>query len=147
MGFEVFSKQTVASGKSPAVTIQKSGAISLNPSAYEMLKRPKAVELLWDKDLKVMGIRSTAETNPNAYHVRSQQSSAVIAGGGFMQHYGIDTAVAKRRAPEPELRNDILCIDMRQPGQTVISNRTKGAQRRAAAAETAENRLPRSPAT
>ena len=44
--FEKYSKDLVPLKRDPWVTLQKRGAISLNQSAFVLLERPAAVDLL-----------------------------------------------------------------------------------------------------
>lgn len=75
---------------------------------------PEGVELLWDSDRRVMGIRSAPLTNPNAYPLRpqGQKSSGpfLIAGTMFTKYIGIVTSAARRWVPK--LEDDILIIDL-----------------------------------
>ena len=126
MAFEVFKKGSAPISSVPSVTVQKRGLISMNRSAHVLIGAPEAVELLWDPDRKVIGIRPTDLSNPNAYPARAQGSKSergpfLIAGALFAQYIGMDTTVAMRWVPTVE--DDILCIDVSQPGQEATSNR------------------------
>lgn len=114
----------------PSVTIQKGGLMSLNRAAFNLIGAPVAVELLWDEERRVIGLRATAIDQPNAYPARPQSSKTdkgpiMIAGSLFTRFIGLDTSEAHRWVPTVE--NEILCIDLNTPGQTVRSNRTKAA--------------------
>lgn len=129
MGFEVFEKGSAPRSNVPTVTIQRRGLISLNQPAHALIGSPDAVELLWDADRRIIGLRPTASTSPNAYPARSQSSTRpergpfLIAGNLFARYIGIDTSEAFRWVPV--LEDGILCIDLNSPGQRVRSNRTK----------------------
>lgn len=119
MGFEVFKKGSAPVSTVPSVTIQKRGLLSLNKTAALMLDAdrnavPEAVELLWDSDRRVIGIRSAPITNPNAYPLRPQGQKAsgpfLIAGTMFTKYIGIDTSAARRWVPK--LENEILIVDL-----------------------------------
>lgn len=111
MGFEVFDKLTAAPTDEPTLGIQKSGVISLNRAAYRALGEPKAVELLFDRSRKVIGVRAAATTLPHAYAVRENSSgtSFLISGGAFTKHYGLP--VDKARRWHASIQQRVLCAD------------------------------------
>lgn len=125
--FEIFTKRLSPLRKIAGVTIQKRGGITLNALAYDMLGSPKAVELLYDRDLDVVGMRAVDESVPHSYVLRKQGAKVngpmVFAGRAFTQYYNIDTSVARRWVPTVE--NGILCIDLRNGGVRVTSNRER----------------------
>jgi hypothetical protein len=126
MPFEVFDKRQTALAKAPVVTIQRKGIISLNRAAYALMKEPAAVELLYDRDRKVVGLRPTDESTPHAYEVRVQTPSKdtgplLVAGTAFTNFYDIDTSVSRRWTPFVE--DGILCIDLSKPGAEIVANR------------------------
>lgn len=132
MGFEVFEKSSAPLTKVPTVTLQKRGTISINRSAHSLMDRAEFVELLWDRERRVVGFRPTEEDNPNAYPVRPQNSKTdtgplIIAGMAFTKFYGIDTDHAARYVPERE--GEIVCIALDGPHQRVTSNRNRAAHK------------------
>ena len=131
MPFERFDKRSVASTTSPFVTLQKRGPFGLNRSAYEVLGRPEAVELLYDRDEHIIGLKPVSPTEPYAFPVRPQGSrerisNFLVAGQSFTKHYGIDTSVARRYAAE--MQGDILTVDLKRGGVEATGPRTKRAQ-------------------
>lgn len=131
MAFKVFEKGSAPVSSVPSVTIQKRGLFSLNEAAQEMLKSPEAIQFLWDEERKVIGLRGVTLDAPNAYPARRQATSAgksgrgpvLVAGTLFTKFIGLDTSVAKRWVPK--LEEDVLIIDLNEPGQTVIANRSR----------------------
>lgn len=128
MGFEVFEKGSAPVSTVPAATIQKRGLISLNRAAHALIDSPEAVELLWDADRNMIGIRPASLENPNAYPARPQSPSSrkgpvLIAGSLFTRHIGLDTSEARRWVPTVE--NGILVIDLNTPGTRATSNRAR----------------------
>lgn len=130
MPFETFTRTRVPVTTEPYATIQKGGtAFSLNAAAFQALGSPKAVELLYDRDERLIGLRKVAPSTPHAYEVRGQgkrpdaPSNWLIAGRAFTQYYEIDTSVA-RRWPADE-RDGMLVIDLKDPGTEVFSNRNR----------------------
>lgn len=131
MGFEVFQKTSAPLTKVPSVTLQKTGVLSLNRAAMALIGAPSYVELLWDSERKVMGLRAAAEENPNAYPARPQNAKAdkgpiLVAAATFAQFYEIERESSRRWTPYVE--DDVLCIDMSRPGQMVSSNRSGSAR-------------------
>ncbi len=121
----------------PYVTIQKRGSMSFNRSAHAALGSPEAVELLYDPDEKIIGVRAVEATVEHAYPIRptgggkgADAGSFMVSGRAFTQYYAIDTEVS-RRYPAT-MADDVLCIDLRGQATEVTSNRNG---RRTATAE------------
>jgi hypothetical protein len=133
MGFEVFQRGSFPPPNAPSVTIQKSGHFSLNKGAMNLLHNPEAVQFLWDKDRRVIGIQAVSIESPNAYPARPQGpplqnpskngGATLIAGTLFTRFIGMDTSQARRWIPSME--GDVLTVDLKQSGQPVISNRDR----------------------
>lgn len=128
MSFEVFKKSSAPMPSVPSVTIQKRGLISLNRAAYALIEEPEAVELLWDAQNRLIGLRPTDLVNPDGYPARAQNAKSdrgpiLIAGSLFTRFIGLDTTHAKRWVPREE--GGILVIDLNVEGQPVSSNRRK----------------------
>ena len=133
MGFEVFQRGRFPPPNAPSVTIQKSGHFSLNKGAMSLLHNPEAVQFLWDRDRRVIGIQAVSIESPNAYPARLQASplqkthksggATLIAGTLFTRFIGMDTSQARRWIPRME--GDVLTVDLKQPGQPVVSNRDR----------------------
>ena len=127
MGFETFQRQRVAAGRDPAVTIQRKGVISLNIPAYEALGKPEAVELLYDRVEKLVGLRKADPSVEHAYMVRGlgraqrYNSNWLISGTAFTQFYEIPTETARRWIGS--MQDDMLVIDLKEPGLEVTGNR------------------------
>lgn len=140
MAFEVFDKRQSPLAKAPTITIQRRGLMSMNRAAFNLIGAPSTVELLYDRDAHVVGIRPASEDVPHAYSVRFQGDKetgpVVIAGTAFCQFYDIDTETSRRWTPS--VSGGILCIDLTQPGTTVVGNRALAATRRSEA-ESAED--------
>jgi hypothetical protein len=124
MAFETFKRQRAPISVDPAVTIQKRGTLSLNGAAYRALNEPEAVELLYDRDQKLMGLRKAEPSTGHAYVVRplgKGGSNWLISGKAFTTYYDIPIGVARRWAGHVE--NDLLIVDLKEPGLEVTSNR------------------------
>lgn len=124
MPFEEFDKRAAMASKSPFVTIQRRGPLSLNKAAYAAMGEPEAVTLLYDREEKLIGLKSVSLTNPRALPVRPQgpnQNTYMIAGRAFAQHYDLDTSVARRYAVE--MRDGLLVLDLKSPSVDVTGPR------------------------
>jgi hypothetical protein len=115
--FERFDQRHIAIAGSPFVTIQKGGRVmTINRAAYEMLGGPEAVEMLYSKPNRVIGIREVSKKEPYAFPLRGQgrkgqePSNYLVAVQAFTKHYGIDTSVAMRYPAE--MQEDILTISL-----------------------------------
>jgi hypothetical protein len=100
MPFETFSKSLVALRRDPQLTIQTRGTLTLNAAAYAALGEPRAVELLYDRAQRVLGLRPVPPDVAHAMAVRSPSTTAggpyVVSAMAFLRHYGIDTSEARR---------------------------------------------------
>src|ERR1700730_4080290 len=126
MAFELFEKRRIAMSNAPAVTIQKRGNFSLNARAHAELGEPEAVELLYDPDERLIGIKASVPERHNAYTIRPSNTGSttyMVAGIAFATYYGLDTTVAKRWTAE--MRDGMLIIDLKEPGTVVTSNRSR----------------------
>jgi hypothetical protein len=111
--FEVFTHRGMqGDGGGPFVTVQRGGSFALTPVADQLLGRPEAVELMYDRERRVMGFRAVASTIPHGYRVRAQKgsSSRLVSGKAFTRHYGIATDTA-RRYPATMI-GDVLAVKL-----------------------------------
>jgi hypothetical protein len=136
MPFEVFNRQRAPISSEPTITIQKRGNISLNTAAYVELGQPEALELLYDRDERLIAMRKVDPGGASAYTVRPLDPRArknprtatqlattyLVSGIAFTTYYGISTDVAKRWTPYRQ--DDMLVVDLKQPGMEVTSNRS-----------------------
>jgi len=115
MEFEVFDKRVAISPSEPVVGIQKGGVFTLNRAAFELLGKPVAVELMFNRAKKVIGFRAAPKVLPHAYSVRpnSAGSTYQVSGSAFARYYGISTE--KGRRWRAELVGKILTVDTTQP--------------------------------
>lgn len=135
MGFVVYEKGSAPIASVPSVTVQKRGLLSINRAAFALMKEPAAVELLWDPDRTIIGLRPVPIEEPNAYPVRAQVADSkrgplLIAGNLFTKFIGLNTDEAHRWTPYMD--EGILCLNVGKPGAKVNSNR--GAKKAADAA-------------
>jgi hypothetical protein len=125
--FEAFRKEQVALKREPQVTIQKRGVISLNNSAYTALGAPEAVELLYDVQSRIVGLHPVDARASRACFLRSPTGNGsgpfVISAMAYLHYYDIDLGSTRRWTAF--LDGGILCVDLRQPGTEVTSNRAR----------------------
>lgn len=115
--FERFDQRHIAIAGSPFVTIQRGGRVmTINRAAYEMLGSPEAVELLYSKKNRAIGLRRVSKKEPYAFPTRAQgrkgrnPSNYLVAVQAFTKHYNIDASVAMRYPVE--MQDDILTISL-----------------------------------
>ena len=96
--FETFTRRAAPVVREPVVALQRRGVLSLNRAAYELLGEPAAVELLFDRAGRRIGLRPVVGDAPHAYRVRKQPGSAtyLIGAKAFLQFYGIPHDQARR---------------------------------------------------
>lgn len=123
MGFEVFDRRSAPMRTAPSVTVQRKGIVSINAAARQLIGSDvRVVELLFDRERKVMAIRP-AETSPHSYELRqpSRSGQTLLSATAFMRAYGISTEVSRRYEPFEE--DGMLCIDFNGPSTAVRGNR------------------------
>jgi hypothetical protein len=126
MPFETFKRQRPPVSPEPALTIQKRGTLSLNAAAYEALDSPEGIELLYDRDERLIGLRKIAPTVDHAYVVRPLGRGGtnwLISGRSFTRFYGIPTEPARRWLARTD--GDMLVVDLKEPGTEVVGARSR----------------------
>ena len=109
---EVFRRQVLPGKQEPALTVQRDGVLLLNDAAHMALGAPDAVELLYARRERVMGIRAAGASTPDAYRVRKPSAGRgfLVSGRSFTNYYRIPTDVARRyRATK---NGDVLIIEL-----------------------------------
>ena len=104
MAFEVFSKRSAGKMRQPTITVQKRGTLSVNASAAAFLaggeipEKEVPVELLYDRERKILGLRKAQTEHVSVYMLRKQtkSDSFLLAGKAFTAYYGIPTGEARR---------------------------------------------------
>ena len=123
--FEVFTRRMIPLVKQPTVTLQKRGTLSFNKAAHVAMGSPEAVELLYDRAQKIIGIRAVPPEVEHAYPMRPQANKAdgpyIVSGAAFTKYYGIDTDEARRWTAVIE--DGVLLIDLGAAGTVVTGNR------------------------
>lgn len=126
--FEVFTRRSRPVVKQPSVAIQRRGNFSINRAAYELLGEPEAVELLFDRTERIMGMRPIDPSTPHAYPVRKQPNSAsyLVAGNAFTQFYNIPIGTTRRF--DAAVIDGVLAVDLKTEGHEIITHRGRAAE-------------------
>jgi len=121
--FEVFRKRMAPLVKQPYVTIQHRGTMSFNKAAHHALGSPEAIELLFDPNEQIIGVRAVDPRVEHAYPIRvtNAETSFIVSGRAFTHYYGIPTDISRRYPAE--ILDGVLCIDLKGGGTEVTSNR------------------------
>lgn len=122
MAFEVYDGRPAPQTEVPSVTIQKRGIVSLNTAAHEIIDKQVVVELLFDRERRVMALRP-ADPSSRTYKLRKAASGnqMLLSATAFMKVYDVDVTVTKRYQPFKE--DGMLCLDLSSPTSEVQSNR------------------------
>lgn len=124
--FELFTKRMIPLVRTPSVTIQKRGIMSMNAAAHAALGSPEAVELLFDRTHHVVMIRAVDRTEPHAYALRGigaeTSGTFVLSATAFAKYYDIDTAVSRRYVAEIE--DGAMYVNLDGDFAEVTSNRS-----------------------
>jgi hypothetical protein len=129
MAWQTFTKRMAPAVKEPYVTIQKRGVMSFNSAARAALGDPEAIEMLYDPDESLIGFRPVAPETHHAYPIRPSNRSEktfMVSGLAFTKYYDIDTSVSRRYVAE--MRDGVLCVDLKKEGHVVTSNRARATQ-------------------
>lgn len=90
----------------------------LNIEARHLLGDPEFVELLFDRDRDVIGVRASSGDSDSAYKLSGVRDAFwTISLISFLKFYEIEITESRRRVAT--LENDILCVDLREPGIVV----------------------------
>ncbi len=132
--WEVFDRKAKPLVSQPLVTLQASGTFSMNEASYDALGQPDQVELLYDREERVIGFRAATDKSPHSYPIKPQQNGRTFQTGGraFCKHYGIETGKARRFAGE--MIDGVLAIDLK--GEALDAGRAKYVKRAKPKSET-----------
>jgi hypothetical protein len=115
-GLQVFEGKGSVKLGAAYVTIQKKGVLGLNAASHELLGKPETVELLFNPEEQVIGIRQADGQAPHTYRIlaKSDGSALTISARAFLKFY--DVALERSVRYPAELVEGILIIDLRQEG-------------------------------
>jgi hypothetical protein len=131
--FEVFKRSHSPAMKAPAVTLMHRGQLSLNEAAYTELGSPEAVELMYSRADRVIGIRPVDPAEPHAYIPRTPAKQKgrgpyIISGAAFFSHFDIPVGPTTRHMAT--VKDGILTLDLKKPGIPVVVGESKQASKR-----------------
>ena len=109
----------------PTVSIQKSGAVTWNQSAHDAMGRPELVEILFDQDRSMLGLRP-AERSEGSFRVRrlGPQNTWITSARGALRRIGLLPENAFRQVAKQE--DSVLAIDV---SELLERTRESGAAR------------------
>jgi hypothetical protein len=121
--FEEFDRMNarVSRRVGESVTVQRRGNVGFSVEAMAALGNPRAVVYLVDRDERLLGFRPATPGTANASAVRG--SGRIASAVAVLKDLGADLSQS-RRYPLAE-SDGIRCIDLKQPGTIVTSNRRK----------------------
>lgn len=118
MAFEVYDRKNLNNTRigRPIGTLRSDGSLNLNPSAYELMERPESVELLFDPQNKVIGLRESDEYH--AYKVAAMPGGwKAVATTSMLKFYGVKISESTRY--EITYRDGLTRINLRKPVEIV----------------------------
>ncbi len=124
MPFEVFNKRAATSSKVPMVTIQKDGEFSMNKAAHDAFGAPDAVEILYDREEKLIAFRPAPVDGALSFPVKPQGNNSTgrqIAGKAFAKYYELDVTVARRYTAR--VKDGMLIVDLKEESAVVTGPR------------------------
>lgn len=88
----------------------------MNQAADMELGLPQYVELLFDPEYHVIGLRPAHHDRPTSYKVKDPEggTTRIVNSRKFSEHYGIRSRVTRRYVPFMD--GSILCVDLRDDG-------------------------------
>lgn len=96
------------------VSIHLRGILALNQQAQEALGNPDAIELFYDREYRIIGMKGAPRSSPDAYTVRHHaKHSSQIAGQSFLEFYNVPQSVRGRRY-RAEKDGVFLTVDLTQ---------------------------------
>ena len=129
--YEVYQRVRPPAISTPAVTVGKRGQLSLNRAAFEALGSPKAVELLYSRRERRIGIRAVDPEAAHAYRPHTAPKDHgrgpwVISGAAFMTYFNIQQEQTIRYTASVE--GNILSISLKDGG-TLLTSRNGRASK------------------
>jgi hypothetical protein len=130
--WELFERSHSPAIKAPAVTLMQRGQMSLNEAAYTELGSPEAVELLFSRTNRKIGIRAADPAKPHAYIPRTPAKQKgrgpyIISGAAFFSHFGITVGQTTRYMVT--VQDGILTIDLKEADIPVMTSENNPASR------------------
>jgi hypothetical protein len=125
--FETFHRSKLRLSDEPTVTVHHRGTLSLNASAFTCLGQPVAVDLLFDRELRIIGLQPADPSSRHCVFIRRAGPTArgpfLVSARSYAKFYDIDIPQTMRWPAE--LIGGVLCVNIDDPGVPVTSNRAK----------------------
>jgi len=114
--WELFTGRATKPEAQPLVTIQTRGNMSINQPAWRALGSPEAVELLWNRAQRLVGMRAADPAVPHAYKLRASDhaSTHILSFIAFATPYGIEVNTPRSRRYVGEMKGQTLVVSMNQ---------------------------------
>lgn len=106
-------------GKS--VTVQRRGQVCFSTEALAALGNPKAIAFLVDRDERLLGFRAASQRATGASLIRI--TTRIASAIRVLRYLDVDLSES-RRYPLVVI-DGVQCIDLKQSGEVVTSNRAK----------------------
>lgn len=121
--FEVFTRRNPPSSPGPTLTLTKRGVLTLNTAAYEAIGRPDSVQLLWDRDNRIVGVRPAA--GADTYNIN--KTNLMINAAAFTRWVGFKSTHDMPNALrwDAYVEDDVLCMRLTDKPRPVTSNRAR----------------------
>lgn len=92
MPFETFERREAARGGrgNPSVRVTQNGdLLTFNAAAARLIEGVTHVQLLYDREERIIGFRPTDADDPNSFSVGRPASAANVGARAFVRHFGI----------------------------------------------------------
>jgi hypothetical protein len=95
-----------------------------------MAGNPTHVELLYDPDEQIIGLREVDPSKSHAYRVRRQgrSNSYIISAQGFLNYFDIMPKTSRRYVPK--IIGDVLTIDLKEEGIDASDKESRKGRRK-----------------
>jgi hypothetical protein len=123
--WEVFrGGQTVRGKQQLTISINKNMVLRLNPYAREILGKPDAVLLMFDKKESVIALAPTHANDPDRFDLKSKSNGQdwVVHTAPFCRHHNITVEQTERFVKPGLTREGYLTLDLKQ---TVLVRRRR----------------------
>jgi len=111
-GYELFTFKNSPFAPGLQVSIQAHRNMTFNLAVYEALGKPAAVQLLYNRERRSVGLRAADPDAPGAFRVRKQERSFsyVFSAFSFLNYYDLKEDRARRF--NAELHGDMITFDL-----------------------------------
>lgn len=108
------------------VSLSPRGVFTLNQPTYDEMGKPEAVEFLYDRTERLIGLRPATKEIPHAYIIRKQKTnkSYLIGARPFCFHYKLNVENTVR-FKEIKFTDGVLILDLKN---TMVLEKRKVAK-------------------